>query len=99
MVRRTSDRALEQMTDPLLQDPVGGSRIAYLIRLSSRSGWSGRAPDGTEGYRGPEPRRAWLCRYRCLPGTGEDTRPTLADACIDKKLSARAQKLAAVPLC
>ena len=26
-----------------------------------------------------------------------DTRPTLADAGIDKKLSARAQKLAAVP--
>ena len=33
----------------------------------------------------------------CQDGTPDDSRPTLADAGIDKKLSAKAQKLAAVP--
>ena len=34
-VRRTPDRAREQVANPLLQDPVGGSRIAYLTKVST----------------------------------------------------------------
>ena len=34
---RPTDGALEQMSDPLLQDVVGGSRIAYLKCSASRN--------------------------------------------------------------
>ena len=51
MVRRTSDRALEQMTDPLLQDPVGGEPDRVLDPLVFQvlvDPWRGEGGVGAE---------------------------------------------------
>jgi hypothetical protein len=51
MVRRTPDRALEQMTDPLLQDPVGGEPDRILDPLVFQvlvDPWHGEGRVGAE---------------------------------------------------